>query len=429
MEGGHSLEAEYDFENIVAENQHWLLRYVHKIVGSRETAEDIVQETFLRAFKVYDGYQERGRLRQWLCVIARNVSLHYLKNPAIDREVSLCAGDEGYNWWELYSQTEPSPEEQVLANELTRQIMKAIGSIPAAQRTVVYYRFVEGFSVQQVADMTHQPVGSVKSKSHYGLQKVRGYLSLCNVEEEGTMNCKDTHAFLFQYAKDQIMPDDRAKVEEHIGVCESCRNIAGALRLLVPHIGPAEKQEKRHYIIAIPLSDNSTLSYSGMTFPMEDHERLNAILKERGGVIPPGETWFGAGHDAAFEHIAEFDNEGHRIEFDSIPNPNDPNNVRVKYKKMVRVYPEHTLASVLLQRGNHFKTTIEDPNLMIGKLNNGLGTNAKSGIYLAIPAAGRNIRIKRGNGVIDAGAFKFAFSERYVTEDETLRLECSYLKS
>jgi len=65
---------------------------------------------------------------------------------------------------------------------------------------------------------------------------------------------------------------------------------------------------------------------------------------------------------------------------------------------------------------------------MIGKIQNHYGNNVKSGLYLAIPSSGKNIRIKKGNGVIDAGPYKFAFSDRYVTEDETIKLECSYLK-
>lgn len=88
------LENDCGFDNIVANNQGWLLRYVKKIVGNEAAAEDIVQETFIRAYKAYDGYQETGRLRQWLRTIARNVALRYLGSSAAIREVNLCTSDE-----------------------------------------------------------------------------------------------------------------------------------------------------------------------------------------------------------------------------------------------------------------------------------------------------------------------------------------------
>lgn len=426
------LEIDSLFEQVVVNNQGWLLRYVKKIVGSQEAAEDIVQETFIRAFKAYDGYQETGRQRQWLRTIARNVAFRYLGSPAAIREVNLCTGDESIvHFIETAMDPVPSAEEVALANELTRRIMEAISKLPEAQRSVVYYRFVRDFSVHQVAHLTNQPVGSVKSKCHYGLQKLRRHLSRYVVEGGFVVNCKDAYAFLFQYAKGRIMPEDREKVEGHLAACKDCTDLAESLRILAANMTPARDGEIRHYLIAIPLSDGTTLNYFGGTSRVDDRElqRINAILEANGGVIPRGENWAFGVHDADLEHLSEFDNEGHRIEFELVPNPRDPSKVKVIYRKMVKLYPEHLTASVALTRDKYVTTTIEDPNLVVGKLQNHLGVNAKSGLYLAIPAGAKNIRIKRGNGVIDAGAYKFAFSERYVAEDECLRLECTYLKS
>ncbi|MBO5126350.1 MAG: RNA polymerase sigma factor [Clostridia bacterium] len=61
------------FDAVVEENTAWLYRFVRNRVGCRETAEDIVQEVWLRAFRVYDSYVEDGRIRHWLSRIARNL--------------------------------------------------------------------------------------------------------------------------------------------------------------------------------------------------------------------------------------------------------------------------------------------------------------------------------------------------------------------
>ncbi|MBE3577778.1 MAG: sigma-70 family RNA polymerase sigma factor [Limnochordales bacterium] len=426
------LEHDRGFEQLVARNQGWLLRYVRKIVGSQEAAEDIVQETFIRAYKAYNGYQETGRERQWLRTIARNVALRYLGDPAAKREVNLCTSDESIvDFVETALDPVPSAEEVALANELTRRIIDAISKLPEAQRTVVYYRFVMNVSVHQVAYLTNQPVGSVKSKCHYGLQKLRRLLSDYMIEGEYVVNCKEAYVFLFQYAKGQIMREDREKVEGHLDACKDCNDLAESLRILAASMTPAQDGEIRHYMIAMPLSDGTNLLYSGVTYPIDDHQRdhMNAVLQANGGAIPQKESWSFTSHDANLEHLAEFDNEGHRIEFELVPKPSDPSKVMVVYRKMVKVYPEHLMASVALSKDKYVTTTIEDPNLVVGKMQNYLGVNAKSGLYLAIPAGAKNIRIRRGNGVIDAGAYKFAFSERYVAEDECLRLECTYLKS
>lgn len=154
---------------------------------------------------------------------------------------------------------------------------------------------------------------------------------------------------------------------------------------------------------------------------------MNAILAEHGGRLPRESGWRSAAHDAGFEHIAEFDNLGRRIEFELQPDPDEPCNVVVQYRKMTKVYAQHTMMSVGFGGHSPVAPSPEAPNLMVGRMNNLLGAAAKSGLYLALPGAAENVRIRRGNGVIDAGTFKFAYAERYVADDESTRLECTYL--
>ena len=200
------------------------------------------------------------------------------------------------------------------------------------------------------------------------------------------------------------------------------------MKVLAGYITPAGEDEVRHWQVAIPLKSGTTLSYYGMFCPCKDHERLNKILEETGGKLPDGEQCVVSGHDASWEHIGEFIDEGYKIQYEIAPHPYFPNCVRLIYKKINKVYPLNAFSSAVLTNNKFANATLEDPNLVVGKLQNHLGVNGKSGIYLTIPASSKNIRIKKGNGVIDAGAYKFAYSERYITEDEIIKLECSYLK-
>jgi RNA polymerase sigma-70 factor (ECF subfamily) len=426
------LSSDQDFEEIVIGNQRWLLSYVESLVHNSHLAEDIVQETFIRAFKAYNGYEERGLLRRWLRTIARNLTMNYLKTG-----ISL-HGEVFGTEPELVGMGRPltdgmamgvssSCEDQVLQTESLRCLLNAMRELPRPQRMVVYYRYCEGYSVDDVAELTRQPKGSVKSKSHYGLRRLRTSLRQYFQKEDYVMECKDTFAYLYQFAQEKIMSHSREKVEHHLSMCERCCAIVDALRVLAPHIGPASSDEMRHYLIDIPLAEGNSLSYAGIFAPMDRYETYNETLNSRGGMIPEDETWFGSGHGVDMEHLAEFDNDGNQIDFIEYPNPNDPSNIRVKYRKMVKVFPMHQMSSVYLMKGSVFSSRLEAPNLMVGKLQNSLGNDAKSGIYLAIPGSALNVRVKKGNGVIDAGTYKFAYSDRYVTEDEVLRLECSYL--
>src|SRR5690606_6187600 len=140
--------------------------------------------------------------------------------------------------------------------------------------------------------------GSVKSKCHYAMQKVRRSLFDYLVEGKYVMSCQQAHICLWQYAQDAIQPDDRAAVERHLKVCGECSDLAESLRVLVQRIEPAQEHEMRHYLISIQVDDNRCLSYFGLIAPVPNYDELNALLQERDGLIPATEMWFTAGYDA-----------------------------------------------------------------------------------------------------------------------------------
>ena len=180
----------------------------------------------------------------------------------------------------------------------------------------------------------------------------------------------------------------------------------------------------RHYLISIQVDDNRCLSYFGLIAPVPNYDELNALLQERDGLIPATEMWFTAGYDAEFQHMAEFDNEGHRIEFEQFPNPNNPGNMRYRYRKMVRVYPRHAMSSAVT--GPEYCSGSR-PTTRMSECANAKPSQCGSQVRplhrcLARP---RNMR-KRGNGVTRPAPTRHA--DRYVGEDELLVLEFSFEK-
>jgi len=133
-------------------------------------AEDLVQETFLRAYRSFFQFREGTNLKAWLYRIMRNTfNTNYRKRkrepetiPAIDVED-----------WYLYSKMqesglEPSAESSVLEALPDEDVQHALMSLPERFRTVVLLADVEGFAYAEIAEITGAPVGTVMSRLHRG---------------------------------------------------------------------------------------------------------------------------------------------------------------------------------------------------------------------------------------------------------------------
>lgn len=426
-----------DFEDVVRENTGWLLAFVRQSVRNREIAEDLVQETFLKAYRHYDDYEESGKLRGWLKTIARNTLKNYYATPAtMQVSLSLDAGNgedgEG-TLFGLLPDSGQTPEEALLHKELVERVMQILASMPLPQRTVLTYRYIDGLSVEQTALRMGIPQGSVKSSTYYALQKMREELGVPapnpkRATRKGmviTMKCADANRYLFQYALEKLPADVKADVAKHIETCPACRDIVTALRDLIPHLPVGRVGELTHYNIAFPFAE---IFYSNCGRHLENAELLNASLQRNGGRVPEGENWWGGGATKQFVISGMFDAEGEEMEYEIENTPNSEN-YRYQVRKLRKVYdPIHWERTVFKDNTGIYRPrqSYEAPNLYNGRVSNALGSDANSGIYVALPKEVTNIRLKRGNGVIDCGTYQFVYSQRYVLESESLWLEYTY---
>ena len=140
-----------------------LYNFVFRFVGERETAEDIVQETFLRAFRKREDYRAIANFSTWLFTIAGNLAKSELRRRKRWRMFSVHKDDDDEGGYELPDESHrpDTVTESVIADV---QIHKAIQSLPANYRQVVLLRDVEGMSYQEIAEISECPVGTVKSR-------------------------------------------------------------------------------------------------------------------------------------------------------------------------------------------------------------------------------------------------------------------------
>lgn len=131
-------------------------------------AEDLVQETFLRAFRGFDRFDPDSNLKAWLYTIMRNAFINTYRKK--QREPDTVATGDVEDWY-LYAKLSeggvaPSAENTVLEELPDEDVRKALLSLPEGSRAVVLLADVEGFSYAEIAEILGIPAGTVVSRLH-----------------------------------------------------------------------------------------------------------------------------------------------------------------------------------------------------------------------------------------------------------------------
>jgi RNA polymerase sigma-70 factor (ECF subfamily) len=179
-----------------------LIAHCYRMLGSVHDAEDTVQETYLRAWRGYEAFEERAALRTWLYRIATTACLRALENrarrvlpaglgdAAVDPDTSLGDGGGAHDWLEpipdaLMFQT---PEDAVTVRHSVRlAVMTALQELPVRQRAVLILRDVVQFSAAEVAELLETTPAAVNSS----LQRARAHLAEASPTEEDLVEPDD----------------------------------------------------------------------------------------------------------------------------------------------------------------------------------------------------------------------------------------------
>ncbi len=173
-----AVDLEGHFTHLVEVYQDRLYAFALRLTGVPQDAEEMIVDTFVRAYRALAGYDDeriRGlALKPWLYQITLNV----VRNRMRGRRLSLVSiGEvEAASALKLADETSVGPDRQLEQAQLRQALADRVAELPERERVVVVLRHIQGYSYAEIATMVEQPVGTVKANVHRGIRRLREVL-------------------------------------------------------------------------------------------------------------------------------------------------------------------------------------------------------------------------------------------------------------
>ncbi len=163
------------FRALVERHSRTIFRLAFRMTQNEQDAEEVVQETFLRAYKSIDTFESRANFSTWLCRIGINCALNLM---AQRKPVQPLSGtdDEGEDFEIQVASNDPGPERQLLSGEVRERVSRAMSQLTAVERTAFVMRHFEGRSIEEISSVLEIRAGAAKHTIFRAVQKLRRVL-------------------------------------------------------------------------------------------------------------------------------------------------------------------------------------------------------------------------------------------------------------
>jgi RNA polymerase sigma-70 factor, ECF subfamily len=166
-----------EFEQEAVPHMDILYNYALRMTSNADDANDLVQETFLKAYRFWDKYEKGTNIRAWLFRIMKNSYINrYRKETKEPETVDYNDIQNFYNTIRYESADPNDLQETIFGGLLEDDVARAIESLPEDFRTVVILCDIEGLSYEEISDFVHCPIGTVRSRLHRGRKMLRAKL-------------------------------------------------------------------------------------------------------------------------------------------------------------------------------------------------------------------------------------------------------------
>ena len=155
--------------------------YIGMMVKDDDVADDIFQETFIKAVKVIDEgrYTDNGKFLSWVLRIAHNRVLDYFRREKSSRQLN--EAEAGYDVLGSLRIAEPTAEDQMVQGEMEQAIRSLIDLLPEEQQEVVRLRYYSKLSFQEIADETKVSINTALGRMRYALINLRRMIQEKNI--------------------------------------------------------------------------------------------------------------------------------------------------------------------------------------------------------------------------------------------------------
>jgi RNA polymerase sigma-70 factor (ECF subfamily) len=145
-----------------------VLSFIYDLVGQRDLAEELAQETFVRAFKNLKQIRDDTKLSSWLFGISRNVALEAIRSRQRDHR-----NHDGEASLEIVEDTQSNPDQDLLQKELNGAMHQALHSMNDEWRTIFVLKVLHQRSYQEIAEITGFSLAKVKTDLHRARLEMR----------------------------------------------------------------------------------------------------------------------------------------------------------------------------------------------------------------------------------------------------------------
>ncbi len=166
-----------EFEELAVPQMNNLYIYALHLTKNKEAAKDVLQETYLKAYRFWDKFEQGTNLRAWLCRIMRNSFINQYRKTK--REPQTSEFNEAFHVVEDHDEHVPDIDmapDYIPEGSFSDDVLDGLASLPKKYKVVVILTDIQGYSYEEVAKLIHCPVGTVRSRLHRGRMMLGEYL-------------------------------------------------------------------------------------------------------------------------------------------------------------------------------------------------------------------------------------------------------------
>ena len=161
------------FDTLLSRHQSRVFSYIYSVVKNRDVADDIFQETFVKAITtIKQGrYAESGRFAAWISRIAHNLIIDYYRQEK--SENTLSADDEGVDVLNRRELSDCNIEDVMVNEQIHNDVRRIIEALPENQREVLMMRYYKDMSFKEIAEATQVSINTALGRMRYAILNMR----------------------------------------------------------------------------------------------------------------------------------------------------------------------------------------------------------------------------------------------------------------